>query len=66
MLEQALSIIRRVPFDSIRLTELAASSTGNSHALDRGQKLGSLVIRFARQIDPEASWKRMPERRDAW
>ena len=50
----------------MRLAELAASETGNSHSLDRGQSLGSLVIRFSRQLDPSATWKKTADRRDAW
>lgn len=66
LLRQALSIVLQVPFECVRLAELAASETGNSHALDRGQKLGSLVVRFSRQLDESASWTGTPERRDAW
>jgi len=66
LLDQALSIVSRMPYAPIRLAELAASETGNSHALDRGQPLGSLVIRFAAQLDESASWKTATQRRDAW
>lgn len=66
LLERAVSIVKQIPFDSVRLAELAAAETGNSHALDQGERLGSLVIRYARQLDESASWTRTQERRDAW
>lgn len=66
LLDQATSIVEQVPFPAIRLAELAASKTGNSHALDRGQPLAALVIRFAQQIDKSSRWKAAAERRDAW
>lgn len=66
LLDNAISIVEETPFPGIRLAELAASKTGNSHALDRGQPLGALVIQFARQLDEYARWKSAAERRDAW
>lgn len=47
LLSQAASIVEQVPYPAVRLAELAASVTGNSHALDRGQPLAALVIPFA-------------------
>lgn len=66
LITQALSIVSHTPHPSVRLAELAAYETGNSHALDRGQPLGSLVIRFATQLEETASWKTTEQRRDAW
>jgi uncharacterized protein (TIGR02679 family) len=66
LVDQAVAIVKQVPLPAVRLAELAASISGNSHALDRGQPLGALVIRFARQIDESARWKTAAERRDAW
>ena len=66
MLESAISIVQETPYSGIPLAELAASKTGNSHALDRGQSLAALVIRFSRHVDDLARWKTAPQRRDAW
>lgn len=66
LLDNAISIVEEAPFQGIRLAELAACKTGNSHALDRGQPLGALVIQFARQLDKLARWNSAAERRDAW
>ena len=66
LLTQSISIIEQVPWPGTRIAELAASKTGNSHALDRGEPLSSLVIRFARQLDESARWNTVAERRDAW
>ena len=66
LLSQAASIVEQAPYPAVRLAELAASVTGNSHALDRGQPLAALVIRFARQLDDSSRWKTAAERRDAW
>lgn len=66
LLKQAIAIVEQIPFPSVRLAELAASTTGNSHALDPGRSLAALVIRFARQLDPSTRWRTAAERRDAW
>jgi uncharacterized protein (TIGR02679 family) len=66
LLRQAIAIVEGVPFPSIRLAELAASKTGDSHALDRGKPLAAMVIRFARQLEAGARWQTTAERRDAW
>lgn len=66
LITQALSIVLQVPLSTVRLAELAASETGNSHALDRGQPVGSIVVRFATQLDESASWKTTEQRRDSW
>ncbi len=66
LFDQAVSIVEQVPLPAVRLAELAAMVTGNSHALDRGQPLAALTIRFARQADGSTRWKTAAERRDAW
>ncbi len=66
LLNSAMSILLKVPVQALRLSELAATETGNSHALDKGQPLSSLVIRYAREIDCETKWKSAEDRRDAW
>jgi len=66
LLGQALPIVLQMPLPAIRLAELAATTTGNSHALDRGQPLAALVIRLSRQFDESSRWKTSAQRRDAW
>jgi uncharacterized protein (TIGR02679 family) len=45
LVEQSLSILRRVPFSGVRLAHLAADSCGNSHALDDGEPVGTILVR---------------------
>jgi uncharacterized protein (TIGR02679 family) len=66
LFNQAASIVERAPLPAVRLAELAAATAGNSHALDRGQPLAAIVIRFARQLDGTLRWKTAAERRNAW
>ncbi len=66
LLEQALAVVRELPVAGIPLAELAASVTGDSHALDPGQRLGTLVISFAARLGRVDAWNRAEERRDAW
>lgn len=66
ILDQALSLVKQIPYAAIRLAELAASTTGNSHSLDKGFPLSALVIRYARQLNATAEWKTAAGRRDAW
>lgn len=66
ILDQVLSLVKQVPYATIRLPELAALTTGNSHSLDKGFPLSALVIRYARQLNAAAEWKTAAGRRDAW
>jgi uncharacterized protein (TIGR02679 family) len=66
LLDQAVSLVKEVPFPAIRLAELAAATTGNSHSLDKGFPLSALVIRYSRQLTEAAEWKTAAGRRDAW
>lgn len=66
LLDQAVSLVKQIPFAAIRLAELAAKATGNSHSLDKGLPLSALVIRYARQLNTTAEWKTAAGRRDAW
>ncbi len=66
LLDQAISLVKQVPFAAIRLAELAATTTGNSHSLDKGFPLSALLIRYSRQLTDAADWKTAAGRRDAW
>ncbi len=50
LLAKALAIASSLPTQGMALTELAATHTGNSHALDPGSALGLLVLRAAAEM----------------
>ena len=66
LLEQALGVIRRLPVRGLPLAELAATLTGDSHALDSGQPLGTLVIAAAAKLGRVDDWHGADARRDVW
>lgn len=66
LLTQAVSIVEEAPYPAVRLAELAALKTGNSHALDRGHPLSAIVIRCAQQLQESVRWKTTAQRREAW
>ena len=66
LLERALAVGVRLPAPGIPLAELAASATGDSHALDQGQPVGTLVMRLARVLGRNGSAEQSPDRRDVW
>lgn len=43
--EHALAVLRRLPADGVPLTQLAATALADSHALDDGRPLATLVLR---------------------
>lgn len=45
-LYQFMNVMRHLPAQTVSLAELAALSTGDSHALDSGKPLGSLCLRL--------------------
>jgi uncharacterized protein (TIGR02679 family) len=59
LLESAMAIARRLPANGIPIAELAAISTGDSHALDAGRPLASLVLQLVSDSEIE-------DRRDTW
>ncbi|MGH8898615.1 MAG: TIGR02679 family protein [Egibacteraceae bacterium] len=66
LLDQVLTVADRLPAAGIPLAELAASTLGDSHALDRGRPAGGLAIRAAARlggVDLDAEGN---DRRDAW
>ncbi len=42
--EQASGSLRRIPFAGMRLAQLAADASGDSHALDDGEPLGAIFV----------------------
>jgi uncharacterized protein (TIGR02679 family) len=59
LLESAMEIAQRLPAKGIPIAELAALSTGDSHALDAGRPLASLIVELATDSEIE-------DRRDIW
>lgn len=50
LLSAALGVIDRLPAEAVGLGMLATDVTGDPHALDRGEPLATLVLRWAAQI----------------
>jgi uncharacterized protein (TIGR02679 family) len=66
LLEQSLSVAARLPAMGISLAELAATATGDSHALDLGQPVGTLVMRLAAALGGTIPAPDSQSRRDSW
>jgi uncharacterized protein (TIGR02679 family) len=66
LMNEALRVVMRLPAAGISLTELAAATAGNAHALDPNTSLGALVIRAAASLAGVDSWDDAEGRRDAW
>nr|WP_274622555.1 TIGR02679 family protein [Myxococcus fulvus] len=66
LLDLALAVADRLPARGVPLAELAAGTTGDSHALDAGRPLGTLCTRFAAKLGGAEGWESAEERRDVW
>ncbi len=66
LLRQAAGIVARFPMQGTALAELAAEAAGDSHALDPGQPLGTLVLRAAALLTGVGRTDDAQARRDAW
>lgn len=66
LLEQTLRVTALLPATGIPLAELAATAAGDSHALDAGQPLATLVLRAASQLAEVDSRDSAALRRSAW
>jgi uncharacterized protein (TIGR02679 family) len=66
LLLAAVEAARRLPADGVPIAELAASVAGDSHALDAGAPLGTIVVRLAAGLGGVTRWDRAAERREAW
>jgi uncharacterized protein (TIGR02679 family) len=55
---QALDILAMLPADNVPLARLAAAATTDSHSLDRGQPLGTLLASALETLDPEEATDR--------
>ena len=75
LLSQAVTVLQKLPCHGIPLAELAAVMLGDSHALDRGQPVATLVLRAITEPHAAAVVGNTPrarakakaaQRRDAW
>jgi uncharacterized protein (TIGR02679 family) len=66
LLMDVLAISGKLPAADVPLAELATEVTGDSHALDMGNPLGTLGVRLAAALGCAESWETAQERRDAW
>ena len=51
LLDQAASVLRRLPVAGLARAQLAAETLGNAHALDNGQPVATLVLAAWRQYE---------------
>lgn len=66
LLERALAVVRALPARGVPLAELAAALTGDSHALDAGRPIGTLVVSAAALLGHIDDWHGAEARRDVW
>lgn len=66
LMASAIDIVLELPAKDLHLAELAASVTGDSHALDPGMPLATLVLRAAALLGGMSGWTDNAERRAAW
>ncbi len=66
LLAAAFDVLRRLRGRGLPLAELAVDVTGDSHALDAGQPLGTLVIAAAAKLGGVGDWHGAQARRDVW
>lgn len=66
LLAQAIDVADRLPCPGIPLAELAAAATGDSHALDLGQPVGTLVMRLVPALSGNGAVAKSLDRRDVW
>ncbi len=66
LLDAALGLVDRLPAQGIPLTELAASVSGDSHALDAGKPLATLAMRAAASLAGVKLEDTAEARRNMW
>lgn len=66
LLDQALEVAARLPAKGMSLAELAALAAGDSHALDIGNPLSAIVLRWVRRLTGLETLVDVEERRTAW
>jgi len=66
LLHQVQTVIRHLPARGVPLAQLAADLAGDSHALDTGRPLATLVISAAAALGGEEEWDSAEARRRVW
>jgi uncharacterized protein (TIGR02679 family) len=66
LITAALAVLRRLPAQAVPLAELAAAATGDSHALDAGEPVSTLILRAVASRDGLAFPADADQRRAAW
>lgn len=66
LLRQALEIVERLPLKGTPISELAATATGDSHALDAGTPLSAILLRLVSKTSGIEEWISPEGRRSAW
>lgn len=66
LLAAALATLERLPGSGIPLAELAAAATGDSHALDSGAPIGTLVLKAISTRAGSPLFADPDDRRSAW
>ncbi|MBM3271425.1 MAG: TIGR02679 family protein [Candidatus Sericytochromatia bacterium] len=66
LLRQAVATAARLPVDGVPLASLAASATGDSHALDRGSAVGLLVFRLVARLAGPVDSRGIEAWRESW
>ncbi len=66
LLDRAIAVLRTHPARETLLAELAATITGDSHALDVGQPLATLCLRAIRELHGIDGLASASARREAW
>jgi uncharacterized protein (TIGR02679 family) len=66
LLTAAVAVLRRLPAEAVPLAELAAAVAGDSHALDLGAPLATLVLRAVAVRNGHGHPEDADQRRAAW
>ncbi len=66
LVTRALAVLARLPAQGVPLPALAVAATGDSHALDGGQPLATLILHVMAPVSGIFGWHSAAERRLAW
>jgi len=66
LLGHAVDIACRLPLSGTPIAELAATVTGDSHALDTGMPLSAILLRLISRLSGIEEWATPEGRRSAW
>ena len=63
---EAAEIVNRLPASGTCLSEIAATATGDGHALDAGRPLSAMLLRLVSKLSLIEDWTTSEGRRSAW